>query len=64
MAKLVSVDKWLFTVTLLLVFAGLVMIFSASAVMAKDNPHYHSAYYFLMRQFFWAGAGLWPCSCS
>jgi cell division protein FtsW len=58
MGKRVSVDKWLFTVTLLLVCAGLVMIFSASAVMAEDNPHYHSAYYFLVRQFCWAGAGL------
>jgi cell division protein FtsW len=58
MAKRVSVDKWLFTVTLLLVFAGLVMVFSASAVMAKENPHYHSAYYFLLRQLFWACAGL------
>ena len=56
MGKRVSVDKWLFTVTLLLVFAGLVMVFSASAVMAKE--HYNSAYYFLLRQFFWACAGL------
>ena len=29
MAKRVSVDKWMFTVTLLLVFIGLVMVFSA-----------------------------------
>ncbi len=58
MPKRVSVDKWLFTTTLLLVFAGLVMVFSASAVMAKENLHYHSAYYFLLRQFMWACAGL------
>ncbi|MGA3211016.1 MAG: putative lipid II flippase FtsW [Terriglobales bacterium] len=58
MAKRVSADKWLFTVTLLLVVVGLVMVFSASAVMAKENPHYHSPYYFLMRQFFWACAGV------
>ena len=32
MAKRVSVDRWLFTVTMLLVFVGLVMVFSASAV--------------------------------
>ena len=56
MAKLVSVDKWLFTVTVLLVFVGLVMVFSASAVMAKEQ--YHSAHYFLSRQFLWACAGL------
>ena len=48
MAKRVSVDGWLFTVTLFLVFVGLVMVFSASAVMAKDR--YGSGYYFLLRQ--------------
>jgi cell division protein FtsW len=56
MAKRVSVDGWLFTVTLLLVFAGLVMVFSASAVMAKDR--YGSGYYFLLRQMVWALGGI------
>src|SRR5215831_10440546 len=42
-------------VTLLLVFVGLVMVFSASAVMAKER--YHSGYYFLLRQLGWALAG-------
>src|SRR3974390_868839 len=58
MAKRVSVDKTLFVVTLLLVFVGLVMVFSASAVMAKANPHYHSAYFFLLRQLMGGVAGL------
>ena len=56
MAKRVSVDKWLFTVTLLLVFIGLVMVFSASAVMAKER--FGSSYSFLLRQMGWAAAGL------
>jgi len=56
MAKRVSVDRWLFTVTMLLVFVGLVMVFSASAVMAKDR--YGSPYAFLLRQLLWAVAGL------
>jgi cell division protein FtsW len=56
MAKRVSVDSWLFTATLLLVFIGLVMVFSASAVMAKDR--YGSGYYFLLRQMFWAAGGI------
>ena len=55
MAKRVSVDRWLFIVTLLLVFVGLVMVFSASAVMAKER--YHSGYFFLLRQVGWAIAG-------
>ncbi len=56
MAKRVSVDKWLFGVTLLLVFIGLVMVFSASAVMAKAR--YGSPYTFLFRQLAWAIAGV------
>src|SRR6202046_2122992 len=56
MAKRVSVDRWMFTVTTLLVFIGLVMIFSASAVMAKER--FGSAYEFLIKQLIWAVAGL------
>ncbi len=56
MAKRVSVDRLLFIVTLLLVFVGLVMVFSASAVMAKER--YHSGYFFLLRQMGWAVTGL------
>src|SRR5580704_9081811 len=56
MAKRVSVDRWLFTVTLVLVFIGLVMVFSASAVMAKER--FGSPYGFLVRQMAWAVAGI------
>jgi len=56
MAKRVSVDRWLFTITLLLIFIGLVMVFSASAVMAKER--YGSGYFFLLRQLGWATGGL------
>ena len=56
MAKRVSVDRWMFTVTTLLVFVGLVMIFSASAVMAKER--FGSAYEFLLKQLVWAVVGL------
>jgi cell division protein FtsW len=56
MAKRVSVDGWLFTVTLLLICVGLVMVFSASAVMAKER--YGSPYNFLLKQAIWAIAGI------
>lgn len=56
MAKRVGVDKWLFGVTLLLVFIGLLMVFSASAVMAKER--YGSPYIFVSRQAIWAVLGL------
>src|SRR5215469_2194513 len=56
MAKRVSVDRWLFTVTMLLVFVGLVMVFSASAVVARER--FGSPYAFLSKQLIWAVAGL------
>jgi cell division protein FtsW len=56
MAKRVSVDRWLFSVTMLLVFLGLVMVFSASAVMARER--FGSPYSFLSKQLMCAVAGL------
>ena len=56
MAKRVGVDKWLFGVTVLLTFIGLLMIFSASAVMAEDR--YGSPYKFVSQQVGWALLGL------
>ncbi|MDR3755123.1 MAG: FtsW/RodA/SpoVE family cell cycle protein, partial [Terracidiphilus sp.] len=56
MAKVVGVDKWLFFTTLVLVVAGLVMVFSASAVV--DQERYHSAYTFVFTQAIWAVAGV------
>ena len=56
MAKRVSVDRWIFAIVLILVFIGLVMIFSASAVMASER--FGSAYYFLLRQLVYAVAGM------
>ena len=56
MAKRVGVDKWLFGVVLLLVLFGLVMVFSASAVVAKAE--YGSPYQFMIRQAGWAAMGM------
>jgi cell division protein FtsW len=56
MAKRVGVDKWLFGTVLLLVLFGLVMVFSASAVMAKAQ--FGSAYFFMVRQSILAGVGM------
>ena len=52
MAARVGVDKWLFFTTLLLVVVGLVMVFSASAVVAQER--YSSPYAFVGRQAGWA----------
>jgi len=56
MAKRVGVDKWLFGVVLLLVLFGLVMVFSASAVMAQASLG--SPYSYVIRQALWAVLGL------
>ena len=56
MAKRVGVDKLLFCVTLILVVIGLAMVFSASAVMAKER--FGSPYSFVVRQAIWAAVGL------
>src|SRR3984957_8707899 len=56
MAKRVGVDKWLFGVVLLLVLFGLVMVFSASAVMAQSSLG--SPYPYVANQAKWAVLGL------
>jgi cell division protein FtsW len=55
-AKRVGIDKWLFGATLLLVVTGVVMVFSASAVVAGER--FGSPYHFFWRQLGWAMAGL------
>ena len=56
MAKRVGVDKSLFCVTLVLVVTGLLMVFSASAVLSKVR--YGSPYIFIIRQSVLAVVGL------
>ena len=56
MAKRVGVDKWLFGTVLLLVLFGLVMVFSASAVMAKATLG--SPYAYVTKQAGFAFAGM------
>jgi cell division protein FtsW len=60
MAKRVGVDKWLFGSVLLLVLFGLVMVFSASAVLAKETLG--SPYAFVGRQALWALLGMFALS--
>jgi cell division protein FtsW len=56
MAKRIGVDKWLYCATLLLVVVGLLMVFSASAVIAKERTG--SPYHFVMLQSGYAALGL------
>jgi cell division protein FtsW len=56
MAKRVGVDKWLFGTVLLLVLFGLVMVFSASAVLA--NATLGTPYAYVSKQAMWALLGM------
>ncbi len=56
MAKRVGVDKWLFGVVLMLVLFGLVMVFSASAVMATSETG--SPYKYVAKQTVFALLGM------
>ncbi len=56
MAKRVGVDKFLYGAVVVLVTIGLLMVFSASAVVAEER--YHSASTFVAKQAVWAVLGL------
>ena len=56
MARTLKYDKVLFTATLLLVCASIVMVYSASALVALER--YQQPYLFVTRQVMWAVLGL------
>jgi cell division protein FtsW len=56
MARKLKSDKWLFTATLMLVCTSVVMVYSASAVMAMQD--FKNPYLFLFKQATWALVGL------
>jgi cell division protein FtsW len=56
MARKLKSDKVLFLVTLLLVCASVVMVYSASAVLALNR--FNQPYFFLIRQAMWVMLGL------
>ena len=64
MARKLKSDKLLYTATLALVCASLVMVYSASAVIGLDNPQYgQRPTYFLFKQatFALVGPYTWLC---
>lgn len=56
MARQLQTDKVLFGTVVILLLFGLIMVFSASAVIAQER--FDSSYHFLFRQGFWAVLGL------
>ncbi|MGH7277305.1 MAG: putative lipid II flippase FtsW [Candidatus Rokuibacteriota bacterium] len=60
MPRLLRPDMWLFGVAVALLSTGVVMVYSASAIMAADR--FADPYFFLKKQVFWAvlgAAALW-----
>jgi len=56
MPRRLTPDLWLFGVVLALVSIGVVMVYSASAIMAADR--FHDPVHFLKKQGVWAGLGM------
>src|SRR3989441_987485 len=52
MPRKLAPDIWLFGVAVVLLSAGVVMVYSASAIVAADR--FHDPYFFLKKQIFWA----------
>ena len=56
MAKKLAPDKWLFAATVGLALFGVVMVYSASAMIAqKENGN---QFYYVLKQGAWVGIGL------
>ena len=56
MPRQLQTDRWMFGSTLALCLVGAIMVFSASAVMARDT--YGNGSHFLLRQLLWLAIGL------
>jgi cell division protein FtsW len=55
MPRKVTPDSWLLAVTLILLSVGVVMVYSASAIVAAER--FRDPYFFLKKQVFWAVLG-------
>jgi len=55
MAKKLSPDKWLFAATVGLALFGVVMVYSASAVLAENEGH--SQFFYVIKQGIWTSIG-------
>ncbi len=57
MAKKLQADEWLFASAIALALFGVIMVYSASAVLAASEPN-HTQYHYVVRQGIWTAAGL------
>ncbi|HEV7472604.1 MAG TPA: putative lipid II flippase FtsW [Pyrinomonadaceae bacterium] len=56
MARKLHPDKWLFAATIGLALFGVVMVYSASAVLAQSE--HHGSFYYVTKQAIWTAIGL------
>ena len=56
MAQKLQIDRWLFSATIGLALFGVVMVYSASAVIAQQENH--SQFFYLSKQALWTSIGL------
>ena len=56
MPRKLTPDLWLFGVVVALCSVGIVMVYSASAIIAADR--FHDPFFFLKKQFSWAVLGV------
>ena len=57
MSRKLTYDTYLFTAAVLIVLIGMVMIYSASAIITMQKVGSDNPYYFFLRQFVWLMAG-------
>src|SRR3954454_14006993 len=53
MAQRLKTDWILFFTVLVMVSSGVLIVYSASSIMAQMDPRYHSAWHFVQRQAVW-----------
>ncbi len=56
MSQKLQIDRWLFSATIGLALFGVVMVYSASAVIAQQENH--SQFFYLTKQALWTSIGL------
>ncbi|HUP45237.1 MAG TPA: putative lipid II flippase FtsW [Thermoanaerobaculia bacterium] len=57
MSRKLTYDTWLFGAAMLIVVVGVVMIYSASAIIATQRFGADTPYYFMTKQLVWLGVG-------
>jgi len=58
MAQQLKTDWTLFITVLVMVVCGILIVYSASSVMAQMDPHFHNSWHYVQRQAMWGALAL------